>query len=197
MTAAIATKFTDADSKTVSQWTDRAVLDACIGPDNRAWRELVRRYDAPLRAAVYKRLRPFLDHLPSDFRDDVMGAFWLKVIDNNMGALRSFNWSAGTALYNWFARIVGQCAIDYVRIELDRPKFVPLAKAHGVADEGGVLATDREPFRGSLSARVRRFNEQVARAEKKEERKALRRRRAKRRAAAQRLKRKPPPPTRK
>jgi hypothetical protein len=37
-------------------WTDRELLAACIQKDNRAWQELMRRYDGPLRGAVYKRL---------------------------------------------------------------------------------------------------------------------------------------------
>jgi hypothetical protein len=189
MTTANATKFhapADAGATTdVSRWTDREVLDACIRKDERAWRELHRRYDKPLRAAAYKRLGGSLvERLPSDFRDDIMGEFWLKVLERDMANLRCFDWSEGTALYKWFARLVGQCATDYAGEILDQPEFAPVEDAHGVVDDGGVLASGREPLRGSLSARVRRVNEKLAEETKEEERQRARDGRKRRRGKA-------------
>jgi hypothetical protein len=190
MTTANAMKIdapADASATTdLKDWTDREVLDACIRKDQRAWRELHRRYDAPLRVAAYKRLKPLVTRLPSDFRDDVMGAFWLKVVERDMAHLRCFNWGAGTALYKWFARLVGQCATDYAGMILDQPDFAPLKDAREVPDDGGVLASGREPLRGSLSARARRWNARMAEKAKDEERMRARQARKRRRAKASR-----------
>jgi hypothetical protein len=138
----------------VKDWTDRELLTACLQNDNRAWQELMRQYDGPLRGVVYKRLLHSLDRLPSDYRDDVMGAFYLKLIERNMSALRSFNWEKGTALFKWLSFIVVQCAVDYLREALATPEFEPLTSALEVAEEGGVLMSGRGRMTGSLSGRV-------------------------------------------
>ena len=191
MTTANATKFhapADAGATTdVKEWTHRDVLDACIRKDERAWRELHRRYDESLRAAAYKRLgMSLVERLPSDWRDDIMGDFWLKVLERDMANLRCFDWEEGTALYKWFARLVGQCATDYAGAILDQPDFAPVEDAHGVPDDGGVLASGREPLRGSLSGRARRFNAKLAEEAKEEERKRARDGRKRRRVKAKR-----------
>jgi len=167
MTTANAMKIqapADASTPTdVKDWTDHELLDACIRNDRRAWPELHRRYDGSLRGTAYKKLgQSLVARLPSDWRNDVMGDFWLKVIERDMAHLRSFDWNKGTALYKWFARLVCQCAVDYAATVLDQPEFAPVEDAHEVADEGGVLASGREPLRGSLSARARRFNAKLA-----------------------------------
>ena len=168
-------------------WTDRDLLAACLQRDSRAWRELHRRYDKPLRGTAYKMLGQSLaDRLPSDWRNDVMGDFWLKLLEREMAHLRSFDWEKGTALYKWFARLVCQCAVDYAGMILHQPDFAPDEDAHELADEGGLLASGREPLRGSLSARVRRFNAKLAREVKEEARKRARHARKRRRAAPRR-----------
>src|SRR4051812_41496524 len=82
-------------------FTDQELFEACIARDERAWAEMMTRYDRPLRAVVYKQLESWLKAMPSDFRDDVMGAFYLKLVDHNMAALRCFDWSKGTASFKW------------------------------------------------------------------------------------------------
>jgi hypothetical protein len=191
MSAANAMKIhAPADASTtanVTDCTDRELLAACLRKDDCAWRELHRRYDGPLRGTAYKVLGQSLaDRLPSDWRNDVMGDFWLKLIERDMAHLRSFDWDKGTALYKWFARLVWQCAVDYASMILDQPDFAPVEDAHEVADDGGVLASGREPLRGSLSAHVRRFNAKLAEEAKEEERERVRQARKRRRAASTR-----------
>lgn len=154
----------------IKAWSDREVLDACIAKDQRAWRELVRRFDDPLRGVAYKSLEHLIECLPSDFKDDVMGAFWLKVVDNDMGALRSFDWNEGEGLYYWFSKIVAQRAMQYAAMVLNQPDFAPIEDAYEVPDDGGVLMSGRKPIRGSLSAYVRREKAKQARAVKREDR---------------------------
>ena len=163
----------------VREWTDRELLAACIQKDNRAWQELIRRYDDSLRGAVYKQLASCIDRLPSDHRDDIMGAFYLKLVDHDMRALRCFDWQKGSALFKWFAFVVAQCATDYLIDVLGRPEYEPLDAALEVPEEGGVLRSGRGRFRGSLSERVRKEKAREAEAEEKrlrEEKRPCRRR---------------------
>ena len=165
--------------------TDREVLDACIQKDDAAWRELHRRFDKPMRIEAYKRLGARLvERLPSDYDDDIMGEFWLKLLVREMANLRSFDWEQSNGLYNWFTKLVCQCATDYAGMILDQPQFAPLKDAREVADEGGVLASGREPLRGSLSAHVRRFNARLAARAQQETRQRARDGRKRRRATA-------------
>ena len=164
-------------------WTDRELLAACIEGNNRAWQELMRRYDGPLRGTVYKTLAGFDERLPNDYRDDVMGAFYLKLVERDMNALRCFKWEKGKALFKWLAFLVAQCAIDYLRSTLQTPEYEQLDAALEVAEEGGVLASGRPRFRGSLSAHVREEKEREALAEAQ---RAKVDRRRKRRAASKR-----------
>lgn len=162
MTTAIREREHDAAAvMAVMDWADRELLTACLQNDNRAWQELMRRYDGPLRGVVYKRLLHSLERLPSDYRDDVMGAFYLKLVERNMSALRSFNWEKGTAIFKWLSFIVVQCAVDYLRTALDNPEYEPLTSALEVPEEGGVLMSGRGRMRGSLSERVRKEKARV------------------------------------
>jgi hypothetical protein len=108
-----------------------------------------------------------------------MGAFYLKLVDHDMNALRCFDFEKGSALFKWFAFIVVQCATDYLADVLDRPDYDQLDVALEVPEEGGVLRSGRSKFRGSLSERVRKDKAREAEAEQKrlrEEQRPCRRR---------------------
>jgi hypothetical protein len=168
----------------VRDCTDRELLAACVQGCESAWRELHHRYDKSLRGTAYKLLgQTLVDRLPSDWRDDVMADFWFKLVERDLAHLRSFDWDKGTALYKWFARLVCQCAYDYAGMMLEQPDFAPIEDAHELADDGGLLASGREPLRGSLSKRVRCFNAKLAREAEEEVRKRVRQARKRRRAA--------------
>ena len=165
-------------------WTDRELLDACLTKDNRAWKELLRRYDDSLRGGVYKQLASIVDHLPSDHRDDIMGAFYLKLVDRDMSALRGFDWEKGSSFFSWLCFIVLQRATEYVADMFGRGTAEPVEAALDLADEGGVLRSGRKRMRGSLSARVRKDKARKAAANEKlmaeEQRPSRRRARGKR-----------------
>jgi hypothetical protein len=142
---------------------DRDLLAACIVNDRGAWRELVARYDNGLRVKVYRRCAPFLSALPSAYQDDIMGAFYRRLVENDMRALRSFDWQKGTALFKWFALLVGQCASEYLTVELTHAaRRASVSDAMGIADEGGVLSSGvrqvaRKPRRKARRRFGRRF----------------------------------------
>src|SRR5262249_4387795 len=134
-TAKVNRRAADSAAIEIKGWSDRALLDACIRKDERAWEELQRRYDDSLRGAAYKMLQPWHKSIPSDFRDDILGAFYLKLVENDMAAVRSFDWEKGAALFKWFAFLVAQSAIGYLGTELDHAsEYAPLADGLEVAD---------------------------------------------------------------
>lgn len=179
MTAAADAPVTGAE---LSTWSDREVWSACARAHRAAWRELVERYDRPLRGVAYNQLAKHVDQLASDFCDDILGAFWLRLVERDMAALRSFDWNRSSGFFNWCATLVIQCAIDYRRTELDRRwQGSPSEDARAVADDGGVLTSGRKRLRGSLSERARRLNDRAARQAKMEERQRRRASRARRR----------------
>jgi DNA-directed RNA polymerase specialized sigma24 family protein len=145
-----------------AEWADRELCESCLRRDERAWREFMRRFDGSLRGVVYKRLRRSEKRLPNDFKDDVMGDFYVRLTSNDLGPLRSFDWSKGSAFFSWLAFLATQCAVDYLRAALNQPVFVALTEALEVPDEGGVLMGGYGGPRGSLSAKVRQRRRRAA-----------------------------------
>lgn len=127
--------MTNAASKTVSTFdraiksdprdlTDGELLDALVRREDRAWAELVRRYDKMLRAMVKRRIsRALCDVLPSDAAEDVMGTFYLKLVEHDMRKLRI--WGDGprkATLRTWLTMLASQVAVDHVRSAYTRSR---------------------------------------------------------------------------
>ena len=105
------------DPRDVREVTDGELLDAMLRRDNRAWTELMRRFDPLLRIVVRRRLiRSMGTVLASDAVDDVMGAFYLDLVERDMRKLRT--WGDGprrAKLSTWLTMIAGQIAVEHVR----------------------------------------------------------------------------------
>src|SRR5438874_1512234 len=79
--------------------TDADLIASTLAGDQVAWREMMRRYDRPLREAVPDAsLGPTLGDADVD---DVMGEFWLSLVEDGMRRLRRFNPARGAALLSW------------------------------------------------------------------------------------------------
>ena len=78
--------------------TDAALVSSTIAGDQAAWREMMRRHDVALREAIRDAAITSLDDADID---DVMGDFWLSLVDDGKRRLRSFNPSRGAALLSW------------------------------------------------------------------------------------------------
>ena len=178
-----ALELTESEVRQHEDWTDQEVLDGCLRRDEGAWRELMRRFDRSLRVVIFKIMRKDLKSIPSDFRDDIMGDFYVRILQEDMTRLRCFDWSKGSALFSWLALIVGQCASEYRDALFSRPQFTKLKTALDVPDEGGVLMSGYKGPEGSLHDHVARMNRKQARDEAKEARKERRNARARAREA--------------
>lgn len=95
------TKSRPVTALVVRQGTSLAKLDessllaAVISNDQRAWSELVRRYQPALRDVV----RDIVE-IESEI-DDVIGAFWLQMVEDDMRWLRAFTPGRNASLLNW------------------------------------------------------------------------------------------------
>lgn len=122
---------------------DTDLLRLVIGDDSAAWRELVRRFDGPLRVVV-NDIIPAARGRPAADVDDVMGAFWLRMIEDDKRWLRAFNPAHGGSLLNWLTLHVSQVAHDRAReVRRDRKRMVPLDEARQLPTQALPVAAYR------------------------------------------------------
>jgi excisionase family DNA binding protein len=116
-----------APSGTSNDETD--LLRLVIANDGAAWREMVQRYDGPLRTVVSDILQTTRGRPKADV-DDVMGAFWLRMVEDDRRWLRAFNPAHGALLLNWLTLHVSQLAHERAgEVKRDRKRMVPLDEA--------------------------------------------------------------------
>lgn len=113
------------DPRDLRTFTEGELLDAVLRRDNRAWAELMRRFDPMLRTVVRRRLaRALPTMLPSDAIDDVMGAFYLDLLERDMNKLRLWgNGPRRAKLSTWLTMIVCQIALDHLRSAHSRKRL--------------------------------------------------------------------------
>ena len=149
-----------------AKMSEPLLLESVLRGVNSAWTELLRRYDAQLRAAAWLATKHVRARLPEDYRDDVMAELYLRLVESDMRRLRVFDWSRGGTLVSWLCFLARQAGIDYVRNALATPEGAPIGfEALRVTEGSCVLASGAAPLRGSLSAWVRRKRERDARRE--------------------------------
>jgi excisionase family DNA binding protein len=103
-----------------------------LSGDQAAWREIMRRYDSPLREAIVDAaLEPSIN--PADV-DDLMSEFWLSLIEVDMRRLRAFNPSRGAALLSWLTIQLVQALREHERRRDAEPEMVPLDEVKRHAD---------------------------------------------------------------
>jgi excisionase family DNA binding protein len=113
----------------------KAPVDICAAIDGgkRTWRTFVRYYDPLLRDVVRHASEP-IRRLSEDDVDEVMGEFWLKIVEDDFRMLRAFNLARGAALLTWLTFHVSQIAHERLRAVSEEPELVPLHHARNVPD---------------------------------------------------------------
>ena len=100
----------------VSKIADGVLVRAAVKGDRLAWNELIRRYDGVVRQEVgslfFRADFPFTH---ADI-DDLMGDFYLRLLDNKSRRLRAYA-ARQCTVKTWFKRIARQAAIDHLRHE--------------------------------------------------------------------------------
>jgi excisionase family DNA binding protein len=112
---------------------DPALFGAVLANDERAWRELVRRYEGPLREVVREATQAI--HPLSEVQiDDVLGDFWLRLIEGDMRRLRAFKASRKSALLAFLTMHAAHVAYEHIRRIGGEPMMIPLDEVRDVAD---------------------------------------------------------------
>jgi excisionase family DNA binding protein len=141
---------------------EAAALGAVLDGDKRAWREFVRRYEGPLREVVRhatEAIGAFDDEI-----DDVLGDFWLRLVEEDFRMLRAFNPSRGSALLTWLTFHVAQVAHDQFR-ERHAAQTVPLKRARHVPDPRPLPEPQFRSERASIDSAIRETVRQAVRDE--------------------------------
>ena len=119
---------------------DAVLIVGLLDRDSSAWREFKRRFDPLLRHQVRKTIGwAMREVLPSDAIEDVLGDFYLSILDNEMKRLR--DWADGpreTKLPSWLRMRVTQVAVDHVRAAFRRLSMrddLESDRDFGVSDE--------------------------------------------------------------
>jgi excisionase family DNA binding protein len=124
--------------------TDAELVTSTIAGDQAGWREMMRRYDLGLREAIRDAAIVSLDDVDID---DVMGDFWLSLIEAEMRRLRAFNPARGAALLSWLTIQLNQELRKREQKRSAEPDTISL-------DEVDEIARTRRPLRPSTMMRV-------------------------------------------
>src|SRR5439155_17160307 len=107
---------------------DGELLDAVLARDARAWRELVRRYESTLRDAIFDSVIGEREFTETEI-DDVLGDFWLLVLEDDLRRLRGFR---GDDLAGWLSMFASQVAVNRLRRLARQPVMESLEAAENV-----------------------------------------------------------------
>lgn len=129
----------------LAQLEDSALVALCLERDEHAWCEFLRRYDAPLRARARGKIGYALrNRLDSDALDDVMGAFYVRMVEQDMVKLKQWQSKERKGpLIVLLTMICNGIAMDHARLAFNdadaRCKAVDKARE-----------ADRDPNRGGM-----------------------------------------------
>src|SRR4051812_31592295 len=98
---------------------DRELLAAVLARDARAWRKLVAAHESHLRDAVREAASAERE-ITDDQIDDVLGDFWLLLLEDDLRRLRGFS---GDDLGAWLTMLAGQLAVNHLRRLGRQPKL--------------------------------------------------------------------------
>jgi hypothetical protein len=105
------------DVPTIEVLDDEALAEMLLRRDQAAWREFVHRFEPLLRFQVGKTLASAIHVLlDSDAIDDVIGDFYLDIVEADMHKLRY--WLFGNrkaSLRSWLGKVSTQIAIEHIR----------------------------------------------------------------------------------
>jgi RNA polymerase sigma-70 factor (ECF subfamily) len=150
--------------------SDAALLGAVLGKDERAWRELLRRFRGLLFRCINKVAYRYEAHLSNEDANEIFGDVCINLLRDDMRKLRAYDPARGSKLGSWLGLIAMNTAYDYLRATRRRPRTAGL-------DDGGaserpaqdpsaleaLLAKERWGYLAALlddfSARDRRFVE--------------------------------------
>jgi hypothetical protein len=112
--------------------TDDDLLNAVRSQERAEWRRFVRHYQPLLREVVCERIRD-VPGLASDEVDEILASFWLRMFEDNVRLLRSFDPGEGKSLDAWLKLHVASHAVEYLRKLEQTVETVPLSEVEEIA----------------------------------------------------------------
>jgi DNA-directed RNA polymerase specialized sigma24 family protein len=106
-----------------------SLLRAALDRDDRAWREIVRSFESPMRDIVHETTAALCPLTEAEI-DDLLADFWVRLVADDMRWLRAFDPSRGATLRTWLTFQVTHVAQEHIRkLRRDRKRFIPLDEA--------------------------------------------------------------------
>jgi RNA polymerase sigma-70 factor, ECF subfamily len=121
--------------------TDGELLDSVLRRDERAWRELLFRYQNLLYRCVNKVVAKYAPYCSNADVDEVFADVLLSLLRDDMHKLRMYDPSRGTKLGSWLGMIAVNAAFDFLRGNMRRPMSDRLDASYSVPDP-----VDRSPL---------------------------------------------------
>ena len=103
------------------QWTDRELLTRVIRSEERAWRELVRRYKPLIYRCITKVTSKYAPNLSVADIDEVYAEVLMQLHRDDCHKLRLYDPTRGTKLGSWIGMIAVNAAYDHLRGVARRP----------------------------------------------------------------------------
>jgi excisionase family DNA binding protein len=116
-------------SATTTAADDDGLIVRVLRRDERAWRQLVRRYEPTLRSLLADD-----DEVAPAQVDDVLGDLWLRLMEDDLRRLRAFAASKSAPLSAWLAMQATQVAFAHAQKRHDTPTTVSLDDVPEIAD---------------------------------------------------------------
>jgi len=110
--------------------SDPELAGRAVAGDEAAWREIMLRYDQPLREAMLDASMGAA--LTAADLDDLMGDFWLSLVEDDKRRLRRFNPARGAALQSWLTIQLVQLLRREEVWQAEQPETVSLDDARHV-----------------------------------------------------------------
>jgi excisionase family DNA binding protein len=111
--------------------SEGGLVQAALAGDEGAWRQIVRRYDAPMREVIRESIDP-IQSLTDPQLDDVVGDFWLRMVEDDRRWLRRFR--GGDGSLETFLRFHALAVAHEFVVRLRRePAFEPFDDTRHVA----------------------------------------------------------------
>src|SRR5262249_42118891 len=105
------------------------LLERVLQRDEKAWRELVRSHEGRLRVVIAESAEA-IHPLADDDGDDILGDFWLMLLEDDLRRLRSFD---GDNLVGWLSLLASQVAANAARKLARGPRFESLDTVREIA----------------------------------------------------------------
>jgi excisionase family DNA binding protein len=106
---------------------ESSLLTAALARDQKRWRAFVERYESTIRLAIREEAPP---ETSDDAIDDLLGDFWLFLLDDDLRRLRDFS---GSDLGGWLALVAAQMTRNHFKRAARQPVMEPLRAVRDVA----------------------------------------------------------------